>query len=292
MKKIACLLLSLCLLLSVSALAEEETEGFEAYESPVGFTVRYDPSRIMAYSVPSGESGYDTDFFEPVADNTGAYLFSTLADSPDSPDWEGMGYQRVSMDEPDIELDERMDAAFRRFLSPDGKQTLDEIRLDLPGEMGECVFALIAPVSDPDGWRNELIRVLETVEFPAQEAEKGSFRLMFDQGGAAGMRFMDVLVDMEAEPIVLMPLDTVTGFSLEYLTWDDETFSVANARPIFTADPLSPGDNLRIHCYFTDMFPVLRVRCINSAGDAECWYIADSARDGSPLLLSEADVMY
>jgi len=290
MKKTACLFLSLCLLCGVCALAEEDAGGFETYESPIGFAVRYDADRIMAYGVPSGEAGHDTDFFEPVAENTGAYLFSCLTDSPDDPDWLGMGYQPVTMDEPDIELDVSMDTAFRRFLSPDGKQTLDEIRLDLPDGERQCMFALIAPLDDPDGWRDELIRVLETVEFPAQEAEKGSFRLMFDQGGAAGMRFVDVLVDMDAEPIVLMPLDTVSGFSLELLTWDDETFTVASARPVFTADPLSPGDNLRIHCYFTDMFPVLRIRCVNGSGEEECWYIADSARDGSLLLLGEADV--
>ncbi|MBQ7454961.1 MAG: hypothetical protein IJS53_00840 [Clostridia bacterium] len=149
------------------------------------------------------------------------------------------------------------------------------------------VFLLLYPADDPDGWGAALRGALLTLEFPPQAAVAGSFRLDFFQGGAAGMRFLPVVVEEDADPFVLMPRDTVTDFVLERLEWDFEGFTVASAETVYAADVLEPGDNLLISSWFTDVLPTLRVRCVNAAGQAECWYLFQSGRDGSLMLWGE-----
>ena len=101
------------------------------------------------------------------------------------------------------------------------------------------------------------------------------------------MQFIDVVYDEDAEPITLVPYRDMKDFVLEALTWDDEAFTVSEAFPLYAADPLSPGDNLNIYCYFADFLPVLRIRYTDAEGNAQCLYITDSGRDGSLLLLDE-----
>lgn len=293
MKKTASILLALLLLLTCVCFAAADEDAYKTYESPEGYTVMYPADRINAYGVPAEEIGYDADCFEPAAANTGAYMFSCVSQSPDWPDWAGMGYRRQEIDEPDIELEVNMETSYRRYLTADGLQMVDVIRMTRPDGAGDYVFVLGAPVNDPDGWRDELIAVLETVEFPPMGVRAGAFRLDFaneDDEEEEAAYFAEVTVDEEAESVVLTALDKVTGFVLEALAWDDEAMKLADATALYSAAALSPGDSLRICCYFGEILPTLRVRCVNSAGENECWYLADSGMDGSLMLLSEAGV--
>lgn len=146
------------------------------------------------------------------------------------------------------------------------------------------------PQGDPDGWGEKLWEIMETMEFPPQAAEAGAIRLDFFQGGAAGMRFIDVIADEEAEPFVLRFREAVSDFALEKLIWNDEPFEIAEAETLYAADALSPGDNLKVFCWFSDVLPDLRVRCVNARGEKECWYLYESGRDGSLMLLSEEEM--
>ena len=64
-------------------------------------------------------------------------------------------------------------------------------------------------------------------------------------------------------------------------------FTIADTETLFTGD-FTGAECLRIFCYFPDGLPNLRVRCINRNGDRECWYLTESGRDGSLMLLDES----
>ena len=297
MKKIMVwMLLALLLLLYLPAGAEED---WATYVSVFGFSIQYPADLIDAYGVPAEEAGLDTEAFIPQDTEAGAALWCCMITDPGYPAWEEMGWQRVAVDEPSVEMqDVPFDRSYALYLAPDGAAMVEEIRLECPVSVLDCpagfeyVFDLRFPTSDPDGWRKLMEAMLETVEFLPQPAVAGSFRLDFFQGGAAGMRFIDVIVDEDAADIVLLPQYTVTDFALEKVTWNDETFQIASSSPLYTADRLGPGDNLKITCWFSDVLPDLRIRCTNEAGDAECWYLFQSGFDGSLLLLSEEEVVF
>ena len=290
--------LMMVMLLAGCLPALADVDDWEIYESGMGFTILYPDFLVNVASVPSAETGLETVQFVPLEDEDAAGIWCRQVDEPDEPDWEARGYERLSEEEIDFDPVVPMETRIALYRAPDGKEMLEEIRLesltsteDFPAGF-EYVFDLRFPADDPDDWRGIFEAMLETLSFPGQPAEAGSFRLTFFQGGAAGMRFIPILVDEEADAIVLMPLAEVTDFVLEKLNWDDETFSVTGAEPLYTADRLAPGDNLEIICWFSDILPDLRVRCVNESGEPECWYLFESGMDGSLLLLSEADVMW
>ena len=92
--------------------------------------------------------------------------------------------------------------------------------------------------------------------------------------------------------IVLIPLREMTDFALEYLDWDwdfdDPEPSVAMT--LYAAAILAPGDNLRVSCYFEDIMPNLRVRYTDAEGEDQCFYLFQSGRDGSLMLLTESEL--
>jgi hypothetical protein len=193
------------------------------------------------------------------------------------------GYSRVTL-EPNISLDYPCEVtAFT-----DDEVVLEQWIVSAPD--GDYVFILQYEADDPCNWRQLFYSVLGSVEFPSQPVQNVDFLLDFFQGGAAGMQFIDVIHDEDAEPITLVPYRDMKDFVLEVLTWDGEACAVSEAVPLYTADPLSPGDNLNIYCYFTDVFPDLRLRYTDENGDPQCRYITQSGRDGSLLLLAEDEL--
>lgn len=290
MKKIACVCLALFMLLGHAGLADGE--DWERYDSVFGFSILYPAEWMDAYGIPAEEAGWDTEMFAP-RDESGAAMWCQMITDPALPDWEGEDWRRVTVDEPSVEMDVSLDMDYALYLSADGTEMVEEIRLLSPVSVLDCpagfeyVFDLRFPAADEAGWRETMERMLETVSFPPQAAEAGSFRLEFFED--RGLEFTDVWVDEEAEPIVLMPLRAVENFALEKLTWDDEAFQVIETETLFAADALAPGDSLKIYCWFSDVLPDLRVRCVSENGEAECWYLFQSGRDGSLMLLSEAD---
>lgn len=284
MKRLFCMLLALCLFVC-PALAEYDDayedeydgdDGWVYFESRFGFSAWY-----LEYEISQWEdiwNGQTAEFFCPVEDQSGnafmvfaGHRFSMLL-------WDD--YSRIPL-EPNISLDYPCEVtAFT-----DGSVVLEQWIVSVAD--GDYVFILQYEADDPCNWRELFYSILTSVEFPSQPAVTDDFLLDYFQGGAAGMQFIDVVYDEDAEPITLVPYRDMKDFVLEALTWDDEAFTVSEAFPLYTADPLSPGDNLNIYCYFTDFLPVLRIRYTDAEGNAQCLYITDSGRDGSLLLLDE-----
>lgn len=305
MRKIACILLALALLAAFPAGAEEAE--WEAYECEFGVSFFYDAS----------EFGVD------VSTKDGAVLVYPLALAEKEGEKNAYGFD-LAWKDPQNQACIRISAPYNggsAWAKPEGWTPPEEFEplegdagWALPGWISRHVINddIIGPCAcdemvfegtdelyflyeaymegDPDGWGEALWAVVETLEFPAQPAKAGSFRLDFFYGGAAGMQFIPVEVNEEAEPIVLRAQAAVSDFVLEKLIWNDEDITVSGTETLYAADSFAPGDNLEIFCYFSDVRPDLRIRCVNAQGKAECWYLFQSGRDGSLLLLSEVDI--
>lgn len=287
MKRIACALLTLALLFGLTAWAEEEE--WETYESDFGYSIRYPASLVKADR--ASQAGEEMDLFVPKAGWNGAVMWCRLVTDPDAPDWEAEGYERQTVDEPSVEMaDVPLDMHYRLFESADWAEMLEEVRLADDDGGFEYVFDLRFPSLDEEGWREIFEAMLETVQYPPQGAVAGSFGLWFDLDG--DISFEDVVVDEDADPIILYPDPGVRDFVLEEVVWDEETMTIEGAKPLYQAEEFTGAESLRIFCYIPDVLPTLRVRAVNAQGEAECWYIFQSGRDGSLLLLSESDVLF
>lgn len=302
MKRLYCVLLTFCLLWVIPGWAEEAEQNLKYYESPYGFSLWYD---AQAYRIEDDrEDGavvvYPLALYTPLESRDASGRIAVLKDEkmpagirieqPSAPvdaDW---------TPSPDrVLLEKELDVAWPYICTTmnvengvPGPYTVDDLFVLLP----TCFFSagIAYPQGDPEGWSEKLWDVLSTLEFPPQPVVNDDFLLDFFQGGAAGMQFIDVIHDEDAEPITLVPYRDMKDFVLEALTWDGEACAVSEAVPLYTADPLSPGDNLNIYCYFTDVFPDLRLRYTDENGDPQCWYITQSGRDGSLLLLAEDEL--
>ena len=283
MKRFLLLLLTGLAALTCAALAEGD---WTLHESVLDYTILYPADLLDVYGVPEEEGGWNTDVFEPKFPGSGAQLTLAQVMDPDWPDWDAAGYRRLAVDEPNVELDVGMDMMYRAYVRNDGTAYAEEIRLQSPTDPMEYVFTLVFPADDPDGWQDVFEAMLETAAFPRLGAQPGSLTLRRDFTG--GLTFTDVVVDPAAEPFWLYPEAGVIGLAVEKLTWDGDM--VAAAEPVYTAERFTGGECLRIFCYGTDVYPALRVRCTGADGWEECWYIAESGRDGSLMLLSEMDL--
>ena len=301
MKRFCCVLLALFLTLP-SAFAEEPEADWTYYESPEGFALWYDAQTFL---------------MEDDRTDGAAVLYPrALYAVSDAPEGAGERYlPKDARSQACLRL-EMLPGAVGADWTPPADKTPLEIELDL-AQPYFCVTSVIEdavsgstvvdelyvllseqffygyaayPASDPEGWGEQLWEVLFSLEFPAQPAENADFRLDFFQGGAAGMQFIDVIADDEAEPFVILPLREMRDVALEALEWNDEDFSVAKARPLFLAPRLEAGQNLRVASYFDDILPNLRIRYTDAEGQAQCLYLFQSGRDGSMLLLSEDEL--
>lgn len=121
--------------------------------------------------------------------------------------------------------------------------------------------------------------------------ERGAFHLDWFQGGAMGIRFIDIHVDDEGAELCVRADQDVLGFRLEQITWDD--MRQAEVKPLFTADLLPSDQALHIRAYLPEVMPTLCVSgWIGGPFDShfECWYIMDSGEDGSLMLMSAGEL--
>ena len=300
MKRFACFLLALAVFSALPVLAEEPE--WDWFESDFGLSFLYDAGEfgvdvseegeaVLVYPLALVEEKYEEglNIVWKDAENQACLCFSNL--SAADPEWTKPA----------------------DWTPPEGFEPLDgdwalpgwiwqheeDGVVDGPYPNAEIVFEgrdqiyplfIAYPDGDPDGWGEKMWEILESLEFPPQMAETADFRMDWFQGGAAGMQFIPVTVDEDADPFVIMPLREMRGFVLEQVEWDDETFAPADAAPLYTADPLSPGDNLQGFADFEDICPTLRIRYTDAEGEDVCWYITESGRDGSLMLLGEDEI--
>ena len=286
MKRFICVMLALLLLPGIYAAAEDAPWGSWAmmWRSTYGYTLYYHEDLMRAYTVPEDETKPAMDVMEPVENGEGARLLCYLEIPEEKTDWEAEGWMPLE-DEPGFDMDVPYDWEYALYVSEDGGSMQEEIRLNAPGI--DYVFRICFPAEDPYCWREAFEDVLASVEFPPQPVETEDFRMDWFQGGAAGMRFIPVTLDEEAQPFVIQPLRDMAAFVLEQVEWDDEALSVIKAVPLYEANPLPTGDNLLVYAYFGDIFPTLRIRYTDAEGRQMTWYLTDSGRDGSLILLGE-----
>ena len=282
MKRFLCVLLVLCMLMG-TALCENDRRQFE---SGYCFSLWYDDTRFAVDSWQDEERGL-VERFRFLDENAAAYLeISSLDEAVDEEErWWKQGLSPM-----DVYWVPELDLALPWHYACYENEYLIVEEWIVTADSGLLSFAISHPIKDDRHWGEELFSILETVEFPPQPAVSADFRLDFFQGGAAGMRFTDLMVDEDAEPIVLIPLREMREFALEYLEWSMDTVTPTVAMTLYTDAILSPGTNLRVSCYFADVLPNLRVRYTDADGAAQCFYLFQSGRDGSLLLLTESEL--
>ena len=278
MKRFFCVLAALCLLCCAFPGAAED---WALFESRFGFTLWY-PEDQMEFWID--EWYEDTaEAFCPMDDQSGVAEMVCLGSRFSATLWDDE--TRIIDDDMDADLD----YPYEVTAYTDGETIAEQWIVSAPD--ADYVFIIEYEVGDYQGWAPLFHSVLETLEFPSQSAENADFRLDFFEGGAAGMRYTDVVVDEDADPFVLIPLREMRGVMLEYLDWDFDTMEPTVAMTLYAAAVLSPGGAVpRVSCYFEDIMPTLRVRYTDQDGEAQCWYLFESGRDGSLLLLTEDEL--
>ena len=276
-------LLFLILAVCSAACAEED---WLTFHSSFGFSVQYPDSLVSPETAEFEPAGKTAEWFLPVSGDAEAGMVCWLAADPDEPDWTALGYRRMPVDEPAVEMETDMDMAYSLYRSEASGGILEEVRLDSP-EGFQYVFDVRFPEDDPEDWQGLFELMLESVAFPPQAAAAGSFRLSFSPEESQPLGA--VILEEDAEPMWLILTADVTDFALEQVIWDDSTFQPADTVTLWAADGLSAKDSLEIRSYIPDMLPDLRVRCTGASGNAECWYLADSGQTGSLMLISAGE---
>ena len=282
MKRLVCLLLSLVLLCCFPALAEEEDEdefgeSWEYLESRFGYSLWYNADQLTFWT--DEWEGETAEMLCPWEDESGVAVLICRGSRFSAALWQD--WTPVALENADLYLD----VPYEMTAYTDGEIISEQWIVS--GADRDYVFILQYETEDPENWALLFRDTLSGLEFPNQPAENESFRLDFFQGGAAGMQFIDIKLDLDAAVLALMPLEEVTDFTLEKLDWNDFKYT---ASPVCVADVLSPGQNLRIYTDIPDAMPNLRFRYTDGRGNAQCWYITQSGRDGSLMLLGENDL--
>ncbi len=281
MKYLCCMLMVLCILCgALPAMAETYGEGWTLFESRFGFTLWYPEDQLDLWTDDWLEE--TAECFCPWDDQSGVAEMVCRGSRYSAMMWDD--YTRIS----DDELDADFGLPFEVTAYSDGETIAEQWIVTAPD--ADYVFIIEYEVGDPQGWAPLFHAVLETLEFPSQPAGNADFRVSYYQGGAAGMTFTDMVVDEDADPIVLIPLREMRSFALEYVDWDFDTMESTVAMTLYASAILAPGDNLRVSCYFEDFMPNLRVRYTDAEGEAQCFYLFQSGRDGSLLLLNENEL--
>ncbi len=273
MKRMISLLLALCLFCA-PALAEDLWEEVDVFESRFGFTLFYPSDRL---SVKEEEwEGWAAECFRPVDPAAGPALMVCRGSRFSGGAWRDG--PRLETDEPDA--DPALPFDLRVY---DGGDTVAEEWI-LAGADCDYAFILLYPKDDPDGFAEVFHDMLTLMDVPAQPAQTEFFRLDYEAEWDRE-NFVDVVVDEDAEPMMLTVLRDVSDFALEYVDWED--FEPVSAEALYEESFLAKGDGVRIYAYIPDMLPNLRVSCRGTDGEEQCWYISQSGRDGSLLLLPE-----
>ena len=165
---------------------------------------------MRAYAVPESETTSAMDVMEPVENGEGARLLCYLEVPEEKTDWEAEDWMPLE-DEPGFDMDVPFDWEYALYVSADGKDMQEEIRLNAPGI--DYVFRICFPAEDPYCWREAFEDVLASVVFPPQPVETEDFRMDWFQGGAAGMRFIPVTLDEETEKRVAEIQDDLSRYA-------------------------------------------------------------------------------
>ena len=277
-------------LINVSGLSEEN--DWIVYESPFNFTIQY-PSRLFNVC-------YDTDdaydeaaiLFQCKDEESDIYMVCRLIDDPAYPFWTEDGWEKLDTDQAVLsKINVSMTyMSLGQYLEPGGKRIVEELRLEYPVELlghpcPEIVFDFFYPADNQTYWRVVFESMIVTLNFPPLEYDIAGFHLGFyNRDALANANYTDIIVDKDAEPVVLSAYDDQEQFVLERVYWKEN--QVSNTETLYSTDVFVPENKLRIYCSLSDPLPILRIRWIDPWTDG-CLYIVKGDRDGSLLLLAD-----
>lgn len=277
-------------LINVSGLSEEN--DWIVYESPFNFTIQY-PSRLFNVC-------YDTDdaydeaaiLFQCKDEESDIYMVCRLIDDPAYPFWTEDGWEKLDTDQAVLsKINVSMTyMSLGQYLEPGGKRIVEELRLEYPVELldhpcPEIVFDFFYPADNQTYWRVVFESMIVTLNFPPLEYDIDGFHLGFyNRDALANANYTDIIVDKDAEPVVLSAYDDQEQFVLERVYWKEN--QVSNTETLYSTDVFVPENKLRIYCSLSDPLPILRIRWIDPWTDG-CLYIVKGDRDGSLLLLAD-----
>ena len=317
MKRLACLLLALAVLLPCAGAAADPEEW--DYHTTADYTIRY-PGYIDIYGVPEEETGWNMEVLEDPegTSSTGSTvgIFIVYAGEDDWTYWLKRGsfpderghmekMRRETVDEPPVDPDTGMETSYALFRSLDGARAAEAFIFDAEGEGLDYVVVCRYPADDGGEYSDVLHWMMETLTFTntsgpssgtsgAPSGIRGSF-LVTDVWEYDGYHTVikDVVVDKTSAGMYWIYVNSdVTKFKVEKLTWNDRTFKVKKARQLYSRKTLTTRDVIAIHDWLPEILPTVRIRAVNADGEEEVWYISTNEEDGSIILLSEEDVAY
>ena len=300
MKRLMCVLLILALMPCLAALADDDE--LQYYESPLGYAVYYPTSLLDKYILTDDVGGSTSEAYEPFEDGTGSTMFVTKLNLSVWPGWEENGIpellfwptdvRRLPVDEPPVEMAGiSMNMHYFYFQTYDDETGIEMIILESPENELNWAITVYYVLGEPDEfWQSTFNSMIEEITFPqAAGARKGSFTLrpeLIDDS----MEYQYVIADEEGGEVWVYAESGVTGFTVERLTWDDESWTISGTETLYTDAEFTGREAVCIFCYAPEMLPELRIRGINADGQEEAWYIMESGKDGHMMLVSDADL--
>lgn len=97
-----------------------------------------------------------------------------------------------------------------------------------------------------------------------------------------GIEWIYIQPDEEAGIMNLWPVDTIYNVVLDELQMEEDTLWT---RTVYTEAKQESNQVICLQAWLWDALPRFRVTFVNSNGETERWYLADSGEDGSLLLL-------
>lgn len=314
MKRLACLLLALALLLPAAASADPEDW---VVLSNGAFTLRF-PDSMELYSVLEEDFGWNMDVLLDLegTESTEAtvalmviyageddwkYWMKTGAFPDDTGSSETM--KRVTADEPPVDLDTGLDMSYALFRSGDEKRMLEAFIFQ--SEAGGTDYAVVCryPANDGGKYSGVFHAILETLAFEnvpepsssaAPSGTRGSFSVKsrWEYDGYHAV-VKDVIVDRTSTNMYWIYAEApVTNFRVEKLTWNDSTFRVKKAKQLYSKKKLGTQDVISVFDWLPEILPTVRIRAVNADGLEEVWYVSTNEENGDIILLSEEEMAY
>lgn len=149
---------------------------------------------------------------------------------------------------------------------------------------GVYVIQLAYPLEAAEGWGARMKRLLSTISLPPMGARTDGFSLDFcSENGDAASR-AEVVVDAEAEALLLSTGRDVEQFCLARAAYDSESGNFLPGEVLYETEKLAAGDVIRIQAYLDGALPNLAFGWTEQG--AEKWLLMTSSGfDGSLLLI-------
>ena len=290
MKRILSLLLTVMLLAMPAALAETPAPGYDGpvltFSAPRGaelvLSEQTDTSYVQAlYAAGANEVIVSAAF--ATLEERDAYVGQLLGDvaaaapQTDFDAVQGHGAQRVVMTADFAGDDQRVMA---RLVKAGATQVVNLVTIDATPAF---LFAAAMPQADYDADDDIVAAQVESLEIFDPNA-----KLMLvgegDIGEDAYRLAGDIVIDADAEPILVYVLDDITDVTVNAVGMD-ESGELTLGGELGAWSGLGFGDALRVRMYLPDVLPGFAISYTDGSGTAATRYVTFSGLDGTLLLI-------